>query len=100
VGQRVSSKIAVSTKHLTAGRTFVRFVIRVREKMSLQVAPLIETSGTDRTLVRRLLHVQDLVHRQSATLAEALAAFATFEGLLLTMNIPEEEEGKGNYDFR
>jgi len=66
----------------------IRFDVRVREKMSLQVAPLIETSGADRTLVRRLLHVQDLVHRQSATLAEALAAFGALERFLLAVDVP------------
>jgi len=48
----MSPQVAVPAKHLAAGGAMIRFDVRVREKMSLQVAPLIETSGTDRTLVR------------------------------------------------
>jgi hypothetical protein len=65
----------------------------VSEKVRLQVAPLIETSVADRTLVRRFLHVQDLVYRQSATLAEAFAAFGALERFLLAVDVPAT---KGN----
>lgn len=38
--------------------------------------------------MRGLLHVEDLVHRQGAALAETLAALATFERLLFAVDIP------------
>lgn len=56
--------------------------------MSLEVAALIEAARADRTLVRGLLHVQDLVNGQGAALAKTLAAFVAFEGLLLTVDVP------------
>lgn len=34
----------------------------MREKVGLQVTPLVEASGADRTLVGGLLHMEDLVH--------------------------------------
>lgn len=64
-------------------------MIRVREEVSLEVAPLVETPGADRALVRRFLHVQDLVDREGTALTETFAAFDAFEGLFLAVDIPE-----------
>lgn len=61
--------------------------IRVRQKMRLQVAPLIEAPTTYRAFVRRLLHMHDFMNRQSPTLAKPLAALVAFERLLLTVYI-------------
>lgn len=58
--------------------------------MSLEIAPLIKASGADRALVRRLLHVQDLVNGQGPALAESLAAFGALERLLLAVDVPAE----------
>lgn len=88
--QCVSSQVAIASEHLAARRALVWFVIGVREQVSLEVAALIETPRADGTLVRRLLHVQDLVHRQRATLAESLAALAAFEGFFLAVNVAAE----------
>lgn len=67
--------------------------VRVREEMSLQVAPLIETPGADGTLVRRLLHVQDLVDRQGPALTKSLAALGALERLLLAVDVPGTYRG-------
>lgn len=82
------SEVAVPAEHLAAGRAMVRLDVRVREKVCLQVAPLIETPGADRTLVRRFLHVQDLVDSQGPALAESLAALRAFERLFLAVDVP------------
>lgn len=50
-------EVAVPAEHLAAGCTMVRFDVRVREKVGLQVAPLVETSGAYGTLMGRFLHV-------------------------------------------
>lgn len=62
--------------------------VRVRQKMSLQVTPLVEAPGANRTLVRRLLHVQDLVYGQSPALAESFSTFAAFKWLLFAVDVP------------
>lgn len=59
----------------------------MREEVRLQIAPLIEATSADHTLVRRLLHMQDLVHRQRSALAEALAALGALERLLLAVYV-------------
>lgn len=63
--------------------------VRVRQKMRLQVAPLIEAPAAYRALVRRLLHMHDFVNRQSPALAKPFAALVTFERLLLAVYISE-----------
>ena len=57
------------------------------QQVGLQVGPLVEASLTNWTTVRGLLHVEDLVNCQGSGLAEALAAFVTFEGLLFGVNV-------------
>ena len=59
----------------------------VRKQVGLEVAALIEAARADRTLVRRLLHVQNLVHREGPTLTETLAALVTLERLVFTVNV-------------
>lgn len=86
--QRVPPQVAVSTKHLAARGALVRLVIRVGEKVGLEVAALVEASRAHRAFVGRLLHVEDLVHGQCTALAETLAALAALERLLLAVNIP------------
>lgn len=88
VGQRVSPQIAVPAKDLATGSTMIRLNVRVREKMSLEVAPLIEAPGADGALVRRFLHVQNLVDSQRPALTESLAALGTLERFLFTVDIP------------
>ena len=60
----VSPQITISSENFFALVALVRLVIGVRQQMSFQVGPLVEASATDRTLVRRLFHVQDLVNGQ------------------------------------
>ena len=60
--------------------------------MSLEIRALIETAVADGTLVRGLLHVQDLVNSQSATLTKSLPALHALEGLLLGVDVPEKRE--------
>lgn len=88
VGQRVPPQIAVPAKDLAAGGAMIRLNVRVREKMSLEVAPLIEAPGADGTLVRRFLHVQNLVDSQRPALTESLAALGALERFLLAVDIP------------
>lgn len=64
----------------------------MRKKVRLQVTPLIEASSADRTFVRRLLHVQDPVHRQGPALAESFAAVVALERLLLAVYVPASVE--------
>lgn len=61
--------------------------------MCLQVGPLVETATAHGTLVRRLLHVQNLVHGQGARLAEALAALGALEWLLFRVDVSEGGRG-------
>jgi len=56
--------------------------------MRLEIATLVEAALAHRTLVRRLLQVQYLVHCQRARLTEAFATFRALERFLLGMNIP------------
>ena len=58
--------------------------------MSLQVAPLVEASLADWTLVRAFLHMQDLVDSQGPRLTEALPTFGTLKWFLFRMNIPRK----------
>lgn len=64
--------------------------------MSLQVGPLVEAATADRTFVRRLFQMQDLVDGQSTRLAESFAAFGTLEGFLLRMDVPVTEDAGVN----
>ena len=59
----MTPEIAIASEHFTAGTALVRLVVGVREQVGLEVGALVETSAAHRTLVWRLLHVQDLVHR-------------------------------------
>lgn len=88
VGQRVPPQIAISAEDLAAGGAVIGLNIRVREKMRLQVAPLIETPGADGTLVRRLLHMQNLVDSQRPALTESFATLGAFERFLLAVYVP------------
>ena len=61
--------------------------VSVRQQVGFQVGPLVEAPLTNGTPMGRLLHVKDLVNCQGSGLAEALAAFVTFEGLLFGVNV-------------
>jgi hypothetical protein len=87
----VPSKVAVSAKDLSAVGAFVWLEVGVGEEVGLQVGALVEGPRADGTLVRGLVHVQDLVHCQRPRLTKSLPTFRTFERLLLTVNVPEEE---------
>lgn len=91
VGQRVSPQVAVPAKDLAAGGAMIRLNVRVSEKMGLEVAPLIEAPGADGALVRRFLHVQNLVDSQRPALTESLAALGALERFLFAVNIPVEK---------
>ena len=90
-------EVAVPAEHFAAGGTVVRLDVRVREKVGLQVAPLVETPGAHGTLVRRLLHVEDLVHREGPALAESFAALRAFERLLLAVDVPGTRNEEDRY---
>ena len=64
--QLVSPEIAISSEYLPTLIALVWFVIRVGEKVSLQIGALVELSLTDGTLMRRLFHVKDLVNGQGS----------------------------------
>jgi hypothetical protein len=70
----------------------------VSQQMSLEVRALIETAVAHGTLVRRLFHVQNLVHRQSATLTKSFPALDAFERLLLGVDVAEKSRrGEKSY---
>ena len=64
--QLVSPEIAISSEDLPTLIALVWFVIRVGEKVSLQIGALVKLSLTDGTLMRRLFHVKDLVNGQGS----------------------------------
>jgi len=84
----VSPQITIPAEDFAAGSAMIRLNIRMRKKMSLQVAPLIKTSGANGTLMRRLLHVQNFVDSQCPALTESFAAFGTLKRFLLAVYIP------------
>jgi len=88
----VSPQITIPTEDFAAGGAMIRLDIRVCEKMSLQIAPLIKTPGTDGTFVRRFLHMQNFVNSQCPALAKSFAAFSAFKRFLLAVYIPEIQE--------
>lgn len=92
VGQRMSPQVAVPAEDLAAGSAMIRLDVRVREKMGLEVAPLIEAPGADGALVRRFLHVQNLVDSQRPALTESLAALGALERFLFTVDIPVKKK--------
>jgi hypothetical protein len=59
----------------------------VGQQVRLQIRPLVEAPAADGALVRGLLHVEDLVHRQGPRLAEALAALRALEWFLLGVDV-------------
>lgn len=88
----MTPQVAVSSEYLSTGVALVGFVVRMGEQMRFQVRALIETSIAHRTFVRRLLHVQNLVHGQRSRLAETLAALGTFEWLFLGVDVSGMKE--------
>ena len=89
MSQLVPPQVTVAPEHLMALIALVGLVVRMGQQVGLQVAPLVEAALAHGTLVRALLHVQDLVDGQGPRLAEALATVGTFERFLFRMNIPE-----------
>ena len=90
VSQGVAAQIAVASEDFAARRALVRFQVRVGQEMRLEVGSLVEAAGTDGTLVRRLLQVQNAVDGQRPRLAETFAAIGAFERLLLRVNVTVE----------
>ena len=91
VRERVSSQIAVASKHFTTRRALVRFEVGVREEVSLEIGSLIEAARTDGAFVRRLFQMQNPVDGQRSRLAKAFAAIATFKRLLLRVDVTNEK---------
>ena len=87
MGQLVAPEITVAAKDLAALVALVRFVVRVREEVGLQVGPLVEAPLANGAFVGGLLHVQDLVHGQGSGLTEPLAALRALERLLLRVDV-------------
>lgn len=81
------TQIAVSSEHFATSQAMIGFDVGVRQQMGLEVRTLIETALANGALVRRLLHVENLVNGQGARLAEAFAAFQAFERFLFRMNV-------------
>lgn len=81
-------QITVPPEDFPTGRTVIRLDVGVRQEVSLQVRPLVEGSTAHGTLVRRFLHVEDLVDRQGPGLAEALAALRALEGFFFAVDVP------------
>jgi len=87
----VTPKVATAAEEFGTAGTFVGLVVGVGEQVGLEVGALVETAAAHRTLVRGLLHVQDLVHGQSPRLTEPLATLSAFERLLLRVDVPATE---------
>lgn len=87
MGELVPAEITIASEDLFALVALVRFVIRMRQQMRLEVGALVKAATTYGTLVRRLFHVEDLVHGQRARLTKAFAAFAALERLLFGVYI-------------
>ena len=83
----MAPEITVAAKDFPALVALVWLVVRVGEEMGLEVRSLVEAPLAYRTLVRGLLHVEDLMDCQGAGLTEALAALGTFEWLLLRVDV-------------
>lgn len=94
VREAVPAEIAVPAEHFTARRAIVRFDVGVRQQVRLQVGPLVKAPAAHRTLVRRFLQVQDLMHGQRARLTEPFAALQTFERFLLGVYVPADKTKK------
>ena len=62
----MSSKIAITTKHLSTLIALIRFVVSVSEKVGLEIRALIELSLTNRALMWRLFHVKNLMDCQGS----------------------------------
>lgn len=86
--QRMTSQITVASELLAAISTVVGLDIRVREKVRLQVGALIEATIANVAFVRRVLHVEDAMHRQSATLTKAFPTLCALERLLFRVDVP------------
>ena len=71
------------------------FDVGVSEQVGLEIGPLVETSLTDRTAMRRLFKMENLVDSQCSVLTKPFAAIITLEGFLFRMDItvvPEIEK--------
>ena len=84
----MTPKVATAAEEFGTAGTFVGLVVGVGEQVGLEVGALVETAAAHRTLVRGLLHVQDLVHGQSPRLTEPLATLSALERLLLRVDVP------------
>jgi len=83
----MTPQVAITAKNFPAGCAVVRLDIGVGEQVGLQIGSLVEGAIAHWALMRRLLHMQDLVDSQSSGLTESLAAFGTLEGFLLGVDI-------------
>ena len=84
----VSSQITIPTENFGTGDTFIRFHVRMRQEMCLQIGALVKSTGTNGTFMGGLFHVKDLVNCECPRLTESLATLGTFEWLLLAMDVP------------
>lgn len=80
-------KITISPKHFSATIAFVRFMVGMGKQVRFQIGSLVERPGADLAFVRRLFHMEDLVHGQSPGLAESFAALVAFERFFLRMDV-------------
>lgn len=87
VRQRMAAQVAVAPEHLAAGQTVIRLDVGVREQVRFQIGALVEAAIAHGALVRRLLHVQNLMDGQRTRLAETLAALEALERFLLGVNV-------------
>ena len=87
----MAPQVAVPAEDFPARVALVRLVVGVGEQVRLQVGALVEAPVAHGTLVRRFLHVQDLVDGEGARLAEAFATFGAFEWLFLGVDVSEKE---------
>lgn len=85
--EAVPPEVTIPSEYLAAGDAVVRLDVGVREQVRFEIRALVEAAAAHRTLVGRLLHVQDLVHGQRSRLAESFSAFQTFERFLLRVDV-------------
>ena len=91
VRQSVAAQVTVAAKDFSTLGAVVGLDVRVRQQMRLQIGALVEGTAARRALVRRVVHMKNAVHGQSARLAEAFAAVLTLERLLLGVDVSAEQ---------
>lgn len=83
----MSSEITISLESFITLVASELGIVGVRQEVHLEAGPLVERLATGRTLVRRGVHVEDLVNREGPRLTEAFPTIRTLERFVFGMNV-------------